>query len=69
MVANNPTEGNLTVNANGREVKVRYPDARLTLYMECPHIAEFIGDDEAMDVVLHYVSSLQAGKSETFGIT
>ena len=49
---------------------VRYPDARLTLFIEVLLTMEYGLDNDAMDTILNYISRLPAGKTpETFGYT
>ena len=70
VVRNEPDRGQVVVAHGNREIRVRYPDARLTLYVETLIMKE-IGDEHgALDTILHYIETLPAGKTpETFGNT
>ena len=55
-------------NTGSRDIIVQYPDARLTLYVETFLTSEIGLENNAMNLVLHYVSNLPVGKPPvTFG--
>ena len=65
---NEPERGRLTITSAGREIAVRYPDARRTLLVEVIMTMELGMDNAAMDLILHYIGNLPAGKApDTFG--
>ena len=61
MTHNEPERGLLRCTAGGREIYVRYPDARHTLYIEILMLRDGF-DHLAMDTFLDFVKTLQAGK-------
>ena len=66
---NEPERGQLRCIANGREIYVRYPDARHSLYIEILMRRDGF-DHLAMDTFLDFVKTLQAGKPPmVFGYT
>ena len=68
MVRNEPDQGAVICAHGNRDVRVRYPDARLTLYIEGIFTMELGMDNDAMDTILGYISRLPAGKTpEIFG--
>ena len=68
VVRNEPEEGQVICNTGSREVAVQYPDARITLYIEALFTMNEGMDNDAMRLVLDYISGLPAGKApETFG--
>ena len=72
VLRNEPERGRVVCTSGKRhhEINVRYPDARLTLFMEAIWTMEVGRDNDAMDTVLDYISRLQTGKAaETFGYT
>ena len=69
VIRNEPDKGQVICRSGGREIRVRYPDALLSLFMECLLLA-MQDKHEAMDIVLDYISRLPSGKSPvTFGYT
>ena len=68
VIKNELDRGKLTVSTGSHEVIVRYPDARLTLFIEC-YIAATIGsENDAMDLIIYYIGQFQSGKApEMFG--
>ena len=70
IVRNEPERGRLICAHGGREIAVRYPDARLTLLVETLLTNELGLDNDAIDTIIEHVSSLASGKTpETFGYT
>ena len=68
VVRNVPDEGKVVCRTDTRELNVRYPDARLSLYIEAIMTANVGMDNDAMDVILEYIGNLAAGKPPiTFG--
>ena len=68
VVKNEPESGSVICKHGNREIRVSYPDARLTLFIECILTMEYGLDNDAMDVLLEYISRLSAGKTPvTFG--
>ena len=68
VVRNEPDQGKVVCAHGGREIAVRYPDARLTLFVELLMTLELGLDNEAIDAILNYIERLAAGKTpETFG--
>jgi len=68
VTRNDPDRGQVVIHHGNREILVRYPDARLTLFIEAIFMGEVGMDNDAMDIILIYVSRLQAGKTpEVFG--
>ena len=58
----------MIVKVGNREVKVQYPDARYTLFIEALLVRETGSDSTALRTVLAYISELPAGQSaKTFG--
>jgi hypothetical protein len=68
VIRNEPERGQLICMRGGREAIVRYPDARLTLFVESIYATMIHDRHEAMDIVIDYVSRLTPGKAPiTFG--
>ena len=68
VVRNEPELGKVVCAHGGREISVRYPDARLTLFIELLMTLELGLDNEAIDTIINYIERLAAGKTpETFG--
>ena len=68
VVRNLPERGLVVCNVGNKEVNVRYPDARPTLFLEAVFTMELGMDNDAMDTIINYISRLTAGKlPETFG--
>ena len=58
VVRNEPDRGKVVCKHGGKEVAVRYPDARLTLFMELIMATELGLDNDAMDTILNYINQL-----------
>ena len=68
VLRNEPDQGKVILKNGGNEIHVRYPDARLTLYIETLHIADVYQDNNAMEIILNFIDELSEGKTpETFG--
>ena len=68
VVRNEPEKGRLICTQGGKEISVRYPDARLTLFIEALLTNELGLDNEAIDTIIEYILRLMSGKTpETFG--
>ena len=52
VVKNDPERGQVVCNIGGREVVVRYPDARMTLFLEVLITMDFGMDNDAMRSIL-----------------
>ena len=57
VIRSESDRGKVVCKHGGKELAVRYPDARLTLFMDDEL------DNDAMDTILNYISRLQAGKT------
>ena len=66
VVRNLPESGQVVCNVGNREVKVQYPDARLTLFVVCL-IANDNGwistDNQAVQLIIKYIAELPSGKA------
>ena len=70
VTANEPDRGIVVCQHGSRKVRVWYPDARLSLYIEAIFMAQAGMDSEAMDLVTNFIEKLGAGKpAQTFGYT
>ena len=70
VIRNEPERGRLICAHGGREISVRYPDARLTLLIETIFTNELGCDNDAIDTIIEYITRLAPGKTpETFGYT
>jgi len=68
VVRNEPDRGQLVCAHGGQMINVRYPDARLTLFIEILMTLQTGMDHNAMDTVLQYIDRLSAGKTpEIYG--
>ena len=68
VVRNEPDRGMVICAQGNREINVRYPDARLTLFVEAIWTMEHGHDNDAMELILNHITRMQAGKRpETFG--
>lgn len=68
VIRNEPDRGQVVVQVGGRQLIVRYPDARLTLYVEAFLAREASHEDGAIHTVVNYIASLGPGKTPvTFG--
>ncbi len=59
---NEPERGSVVGKQGDRDVRVRYPDARLSLLMDAIFAMDCGFDNDAMDAILEYISRLPAGK-------
>ena len=66
VVRNIPDRGIVVCNNAGREILVRYPDARLTLFIEVLMTLETGLDNDATDTVLDTISRLSPGKQPIY---
>jgi len=68
VVRNEPDKGRVICKHGEKEIFVRYPDARLTLFIESILTMDLGMDNMAMDLMLDYVGRLAHGKTPvTFG--
>ena len=63
VVKNDPDRGQVIVKVGNREVRVQYPDARHTLFIEALLIREMGSDSTALRTILAYISELPAWQS------
>ena len=62
VLRNEPDRGQVIVAVNGQEVIVKYPHARLTLYVDV-YIARLVSmNNGELDVVIQFISNLTPGK-------
>ena len=70
VVRNDPDRGMIVCRSGGRDLNVRYPDARHSMYIEAILMADTGLRDEALTTVLQHIASLSAGKvPEMYGYT
>jgi hypothetical protein len=70
VLRNEPDRGMVVCKSGGRELNARYPDVRLSLYLEVIFMADIGMENDAIDTILVHISKLQAGKTpEMYGYT